>query len=369
MLTRRVRLQIMGFILIALVGVSYAGFRYAGLDRLFGNRGYEVTLELANTGGVFENAEVTYRGVPVGRVGEIQLTDSGVSVPLDIEESAPKIPSDVQAVVSLRSAVGEQYVDLRPKTGGGPYLKGGSVIEPEQASTPLPVQDLMTNLDNFANSVPEDSLETVVTELGTAFRGNGGHLQTILDTSREFTQQAQDHLPQTVQLLENGKTVLATQNDQGSSIESFSEDLNLLSQSLKSSDGDLRKVIQRTPPAAHQVSALLAENQNLGPLVANLTTTSKLLSANVDGIEQLFVSYPAQVAAAKSVVPGDGTAHFGLVLNGMDPLPCTKGYQDTRKREGTAMAPMPLNANAHCAEPPGSETSVRGAQNAPEPGQ
>lgn len=369
MLTRRARLQIMAFILIALVGVSYAGFRYAGLDRLFGNRGYEVTLQLANTGGVFENAEVTYRGVPIGRVGELQLTDTGVSVPLDIEESAPKIPSDVEAVVSLRSAVGEQYVDLRPKVESGPYLREGSVIEPEQTSTPLPVQDLMTNLDQFANSVPEDSLNTVVTELGTAFRGNGGNLQTILDTSREFTQQAQEHLPQTVQLLENGKTVLDTQNDQGSSIKSFSENLNLLSQSVKSSDADLRKVIQRAPPAAQQVSALLAENKNLGPLLANLTTTSKLLSANVNGIEQLFVSYPAQVTASNSVVPGDGTAHFGLVLNAMDPLPCTKGYEDTQKREGTAMEPVPLNTNAHCAEPPGSPTNVRGAQNAPAPGQ
>ncbi|GAA2330346.1 MlaD family protein [Saccharopolyspora halophila] len=365
MLTRQVRLQIMGFILIALVGVSYAGFRYAGLERLFGETGYEVKLQLADTGGVFENAEVTYRGVPVGRVGEIELADDGVSVPLNIKDDAPKIPSDVEASVELRSAVGEQYVDLRPKADGGPYLEDGSVIERASTSTPLPVQDLMTNLDNFANSVPTDSLNTVVSELGTAFRGNGGHLQTILDTSREFTQQAQDHLPQTVQLLEDGKTVLATQNDQGSAIKSFSKDLNLLSQSIKSSDQDLRNVIQQAPPAARQVSGLLHDNENLGPLLANLTSTSKLLSANVDGIEQLFVSYPAQVAAAKTVVPGDGTAHFGLVLNVMDPLPCTKGYEGTQKREGTAMNEVPLNADAHCAEPPGSDTSVRGAQNAP----
>ncbi|SDX48413.1 phospholipid/cholesterol/gamma-HCH transport system substrate-binding protein [Saccharopolyspora shandongensis] len=365
MLTRRVRLQIIAFVAIALAGVSYAGARYAGLDRLFGPRGYVVTLQLADTGGVFNNAEVTYRGVPVGRVGDLKLTGTGVEVPLDIESSAPRIPRDVQAVVTNRSAVGEQYVDLRPKRDDGPFLENGSVIAQESATTPLPAESLMTNLDAFANSVPEESLRTVVSELGTAFRDNGGHLQTILDTSREFTAAGQEHLPQTVQLLEDGKTVLATQNEQGSAIRSFGEDLRLLSESVKNSDGDLRAVIERAPPAARQVSAGLQENQQLSPLLANLTTTSRILAKRVDGIEQIMTLYPAIVTASNTVVPGDGTAHFGLVLNVFDPLPCTKGYESTERRAGDDFREMPLNPNAHCAEPRGSDTSVRGAQNAP----
>ncbi|MGW3467537.1 MlaD family protein [Saccharopolyspora sp. NPDC000995] len=365
MLTRRVRMQITAFIAIALVGVSYAGARYAGLDRLFGPRGYVVTLQLADTGGVFDNAEVTYRGVPVGRVGDLRLTSTGVEVPLDIESSAPRIPTEVQAVVTNRSAVGEQYVDLRPKRDDGPFLQDGSVIAQHSATTPLPVEQLMMNLDSFANSVPEDSLRTAVSELGTAFRDNGGHLQTILDTSREFTNAAQQHLPQTVQLLEDGTTVLATQNEQGSAIKSFGKDLRLLSESLKNSDGDLRAVIERAPPAARQVSDFLRENPQLGPLLANLTTTSQVMAARVDGIEQIMTLYPAIVTVSNTVVPGDGTAHFGLALNVFDPLPCTKGYEQTERRNGTDFRPMPLNTNAQCLEPPGSDTSVRGAQNAP----
>ena len=366
MLTRRTRLQIAAFVLIALVGVSFAGARYAGMDRLFGPRGYVVTMQLADSGGIFRNAEVTYRGVPVGRVGELRLTEKGVEVPLDIEPSSPKIPSDVKAVVANRSAVGEQYVDLRPNSRGGPFLHGGSVIAQESTQTPLPVEDIMMNLDSFAKSVPTESLRTVVTELGTAFRGNGGNLQTIIDTTREFTAEAQAHLPQTQKLLEDGRTVLQTQNEQGSAITSFSRDLRLLSEQLQKSDGDLRSVIQRAPGAARQVSGLLEDNEGqLGPLLANLTTTSELLASKNDGIEQLFVTYPLVAGGGYSVVPGDGTAHFGLVLNAFDPLPCTKGYEATQKRAGTEFAPVPFNSDAYCAEPPGSETGVRGAQNAP----
>ncbi|RKT85026.1 phospholipid/cholesterol/gamma-HCH transport system substrate-binding protein [Saccharopolyspora antimicrobica] len=365
MLTRRVRLQIVAFVAIALVGVSFAGARYAGLDRLFGPRGYVVTLKLADTGGVFENAEVTYRGVPVGRVGTIELTSTGVNVPLDIESSAPRIPDDVAAVVTNRSAVGEQYVDLQPKRDDGPFLDHGSVITQESATTPLPVETLMTNLDGLANSVPEDSLRTVVSELGTAFRDNGGHLQTIVDTSREFITAAQEHLPQTTKLLDDGNTVLATQNEQGSAIKSFGRDLRLLSEQLERSDGDLRAVIEKAPPAAQQISGLIHENQQLTPLLANLTSTSQLIAKHVDGLEHAFVVYPAAVTVSRTVVPGDGTAHFGLVLNAFDPLPCTAGYEKTERRNGIEMDPVPVNTDARCLEPPGSETSVRGAQNAP----
>ncbi len=168
-----------------------------------------------------------------------------------------------------------------------------------------------------------------------------------------------------MRLLEDGKTVLATQNEQGSAIKSFGKDLRLLSESLERSDGDLRAVIERAPPAARQVSAFLQENQQLGPLLANLTTTSRILATRTDGLELIMTLYPSVVTAGHSVVPGDGTAHFGLVLNVFDPLPCTKGYEQTERRNGTDFRQVPLNTDARCLEPRGSDTSVRGAQNAP----
>ena len=50
--------------------------------------------------------------------------------------TSPKIPADLQAEVRSVSAVGEQYVDLRPRTDSGPYLQNGSVITAENATHP-----------------------------------------------------------------------------------------------------------------------------------------------------------------------------------------------------------------------------------------
>src|SRR2546423_7254325 len=106
MLTRRIRLQILAFVVIALSTVALVGANYAGLDRLFGRGGYVVHLELADGGGIFTNAEVTYRGGAVGRVGVLRLTDGGMEADLIIRDGAPPIPVNLRAVVANRSAIG-----------------------------------------------------------------------------------------------------------------------------------------------------------------------------------------------------------------------------------------------------------------------
>ncbi|MBV9843570.1 MAG: MCE family protein [Kutzneria sp.] len=366
MLTRRVRIQIVAFVIIALVGVSYAGFRYAGVDRLFGTRGYSVDVQLADSGGIFTGAEVTYRGVTIGRVGPLKLAKDGVRVELDVDSFDTRVPANAQAVVANRSAVGEQYVDLRPTSDNGPYLADGAVIPQAKTETPPPVEGLLTNLDTLASSVPTDALRTVVDELDSAFQGAGPNLQILLDTTSSFTQAAKEHLPATTLLLADGRTVLRTQVDSSRAITSFSGSLRQLAAQLRSSDGDLRRLIVNAPQAADQVDGVLRDSGvNLGNMVANLLTTSMLLLPREDGLEQILVTYPDAIGGAYTVVPGDGTAHFGLALNIFDPPPCTKGYEGTVKRPGSATDPVPLNIKAHCAEPPGSPIDVRGAQNAP----
>ena len=116
MLTRATRIRLAVFGLVAVLIMVYTGIHYADLGRLVGLRGYYVVrLNLASSGGIYSAADVTYRGVSVGRVGAMRLTDTGIEVNLDISDSAPPIPTALHASVADLSAVGEQYVDLLPK--------------------------------------------------------------------------------------------------------------------------------------------------------------------------------------------------------------------------------------------------------------
>ncbi|MEU4496280.1 MlaD family protein [Streptomyces sp. NPDC023998] len=367
MITRAVRAQLLAFAAVTAVGVSYVGARYTGLADLLLDRGYTVRAEFAESGGIFPGAEVTYRGVPVGRVGELRLGGGdGVSVGLDIEDGA-QIPADTLAVVANRSAVGEQYVDLQPRGTSGPYLKDGSVIARGDTRVPLPTTDLVLSLDRLVNSVGKDDLRITVDELGKAFAGTGPHLSRLVDSGNNLVESASASLPQTVSLIEDSRTVLKTQVDKGSAIKSFSRDLASLTAQLKSSDTDLRRLIGSSTPAAQEVNSLLKANEtHLPVLLGNLISGGQITVARLPGVEQALVTFPLVVAGSFTVIPGDGTTHFGMVAGADDPPPCRQGY-GTQRRDPADTSQRSANTGAHCAAPRGSATSVRGAQNAPGP--
>jgi phospholipid/cholesterol/gamma-HCH transport system substrate-binding protein len=367
MLTRTVRLQVIAFVVLALAAVAFVGANYAGLDRLFASGTYTVRLQLEDGGGLFTNSEVTYRGVAVGRVGELRLTDDGMEADLLIDEDAPRVPVDAKAVVANRSAIGEQYVDLQPRGDGGPFLEDGSVIPEESTTVPMPVTTLLGNLSDFNQSVPTESLRVVVDELYTAVNDTGPSLSLLVDSTIAFTDEAGNHLPQTTKLIDDGATVLRTQVDSSAEWRSFAGNAQLFAAELASSDGDLRELIGAAPAAATQLSALLSDtNPGLSVLVANLVTTSEIFETRIDGMRQLFVNVPKAVAATSTAIDQNG-GHLSIVLNFNDPPPCTTGY-DTPYRPGEDTSPLPFDTSTACTLPYGDPRLVRGSQHVPDGG-
>ncbi|MER6595273.1 MCE family protein, partial [Micromonospora purpureochromogenes] len=210
MIGRTAKLQVLAFVLVSVLGVGYVGIKYVGLgDRLLGGS-YLVHLDLTRAGGIFPNAPVTYRGVPIGRVTAVALRGDGVRADLRLRRDV-RVPDDLRAVVAQRSAVGEQYVDLRPERDTGPYLAGGSVIPANRTGLPLAPETLLTNLDALVRSLDPDDLTVLITELGTAFEGNEQALARILDAGDLLLAEASARLPETLALIHDGRTVLTTQ--------------------------------------------------------------------------------------------------------------------------------------------------------------
>jgi phospholipid/cholesterol/gamma-HCH transport system substrate-binding protein len=369
MLTTATRVKIVAFLVIGLTVIVYIGLRYADLGRYVGLPGYYVVhVDLTQAGGAFPNGDVTYRGVTVGKIGTINLSPDGVVADLDINDSAPRIPAQVQAVVADRSAVGEQYIDLRPKTGNGPYLGANDTIPQQDTQTPLPVQDLLQSIDGLAASVPDQSLRTVVDELDNAFQGQGPNLQTLLDTSSSLTKAATDDLPSTQQLINDSQTVLQTQNQESDALEAFGRNAELIAQQLDRSDPDLRALINNAPGAADQISQLLHDNDpSLGDLIANLINIADLAQTRETGITEFLSASPAAIAAGSSVITGDG-ANFGLIPTFFNPSECTDGYGGAGQPDSTNTAPVPMNTSASCTSSPASGVDVRGSANSPHGG-
>src|ERR1700748_982759 len=130
MLSRFVRIQLAIFAIVGTIGVIAMVLFYIQAPTLLGIGRMTVTLELPSSGGLYRFSNVTYRGVQVGKVTGVKLTENGAEATMSLAKS-PKIPADLEADIRSVSAVGEQYVDLRPRTDSGPYLRDGSVITVE----------------------------------------------------------------------------------------------------------------------------------------------------------------------------------------------------------------------------------------------
>ena len=370
MSSRLVRIQLVVFALVALLGIVYVGAKYVRLDKLLGFGEYMVYVDLDDSGGIFTNAEVTYRGVPVGRVGDLSLTEDGVRVQLRLDSGGPDIAASSRAVVANRSAIGEQFVDLQPDTVDAPFLEDGSIIT--DTEIPVPIETVLMSVDGLVQSVPLEPLRIVVTELGSALDGRGEDIGRLADSLSTLTEAGLEALPQTVTLIRDTRTVLDTQSDQASSIRQFSNDLDLVTAQLRSSDPDLRAIIDNGTPASDELGALVAEG---GPALTknleNLAALASSLAPQAIALQPLLTFLPGIAAGASTIAPGDGTVHQGLVLETNNPPTCTIGYEGTYEilKQMKAEDPnfddtqqdFPFNTNANCNVPQGSVTGVRSA--------
>lgn len=320
-----VRIRLIAFVILSAVGITYIGANYLGIvDRITG-RGLSVTATLPGSGGLFEGSEVTYRGVKIGKVTEMTPTTDGIELKLAIEEDT-KLPTDSVMYVHNLSAVGEQYLDFQPPDEEGPYAEDGTVFHGDESSLPVDEADLLVDLNDFVGSVDKQSLRVVVEELGVMFGDTGRDLQTMLDSGSLFVQEATEHADETVALLRNGLTVLRTQRGQKENIRSFARDLSTLTAALRSSDKDLRTVLTSTPGAARELQALLEDLEPTLPvLLSDTVSVNQVVLSNLDGLEQLLVTYPALISGGPTGSTRDGWGHVNVQMDNAVP-PCTEGY-------------------------------------------
>ena len=85
MLTRFIRIQLVIFAIGSLVGMAVMASVYMQVPTLLGWGRITVTVELPGTGGLYRISNVTYRGVQVGKVTDVDLIPHGASATLSLK--------------------------------------------------------------------------------------------------------------------------------------------------------------------------------------------------------------------------------------------------------------------------------------------
>jgi phospholipid/cholesterol/gamma-HCH transport system substrate-binding protein len=371
MLTRFVRNQLIIFTIASIVGVAVMVFTYMQVPTLLGIGRINVTLQLPATGGLYRFSNVTYRGVQIGKVTEVKLTETGAEATLTLDTS-PKVPADLKADVLSVSAVGEQYVDLRPRTDSGPYLRDGSVIAMDNTTIPQQVGPMLDQVSELVNSIPKDRISDLLDESFKAFNGAGYDFQSLLDSSSKLTGDLNGVSDQTQGLINDSGPLLDSQAETTDAIRTWAHSLAGITQQVAQNDPQVRAILQRGPGFASEVTGLLNDiKPTLPVLLGNLTTLGQILVTYNPSLEQLLVLLPAVVAAQQSFglpknnptgLPAAGDFAFTI----SDPAGCTVGFlPPSQWRNPADTTTIDTPDNLYCKLPQDSPLAVRGARNYP----
>ena len=374
-LNRQARIQLIIFTVIALTALTVMGLRYMKLPaKLFGVGHYVVDVELPRTGGLYETANVTYRGSKVGRVQAVRLSDSGVIAELSLK-SGIDIPSDLKAEVHSQSAIGEQYVELLPRNATSPPLRDGDVIAMSNTSVPTDINGVLDSVRTGLQAIPRGNLKTVIDESYTAVGGLGAELSAIVDGTATLALDARKNLDPLLALIDDVGPVIASQTQTSQAITGWASQVATVTRQLAAQDAAVSGILEDGGPALDDTRQLVERLQPTLPiLLANLVSVAEVGLVYRDGIEQLLVLLPQLVAIEQgSFLANVNTkqdyigAYLSFNLNLNLPPTCTTGYLPAQQTRSAALVDYPERApgELYCRVPQDSPFNVRGARNLP----
>ncbi|HLS76738.1 MAG TPA: MlaD family protein [Nocardia sp.] len=319
-----------------------------------------VRVHLAESGGLLPGQDVTVRGVSVGRVRAVRLSDDGVVAIAEIDAGA-RIPADSRVKVSALSVAGEQYLDFLPDADEGPYLSDDAEIAVERTEIPPSLPDLLGDFSGALAQLDPGRVETIVKELGVE-PGGVRKLESLLDGGMFMISTLDSVLPQTVQLLETSKVTLGTLGEVAPGMRALSAHAAAVLGGVAAMDGGARQLLDQGPEALRALDDIIADSSpTMVRLLVNLATVAELHYARLPALEALFPDHRGSTIEAIGSTFRDGGT-WGIVDLYMR-YSCS--YDLPRLAPSVPDYPEPY-LYTYCPDPDPS-VLVRGARNAPRP--
>ena len=366
MLTPFIRRQLWLFLGLTVVALLVLGVYYLQLPSLAGVGQYELKAELPASGGLYPTANVTYRGVTIGKVTDVEPTEQGVEATMSLD-SRYKIPIDVSANVHSVSAVGEQYLDLVPTGNPGKFLSPGQTIA--KGTVPSEIGPALDTANRGLEALPRDKIGTLLDETAQSVGGLGPALQRLVDSTQAIAGDFKTNITNVNDIIQNSGPLLDSQVDSGSAIERWARNLNNLAAQAAQRDQNVRSVLTQAAPTADQVNTLFSGvRETLPQVLANLEVVFDLLKRYHAGVEQVLVFLPQGTSIAQTVsAPFPNQAALDLALSINQPPPCLTGFipaSEWRSPADTSLQPLPTGT--YCKIPMDTPAnSVRGSRNIP----
>ncbi|MGO9928784.1 MAG: MCE family protein [Mycobacterium sp.] len=366
MLTPFIRRQLIAFGILTVISLLVLGVYYLQIPSLVGIGRYTLKAELPATGGLYPTANVTYRGITIGKVTDVEPTEQGAEATMSID-SHYKIPIDATANVHSVSAVGEQYLDLVSTGTPGKYLSSGQTIT--KGTVPSEIGPALDTANRGLAALPKDKIGSLLDETAQSVGGLGPALQRLVDSTQAIVGDFKTNITDINDIIQHSGPILDSQVNSSDAIERWARNLNTLAAQTAANDQHVRSILTQAAPTADQVNEVFSDvRESLPQTLANLEVVFDLLKRYHNGVEQVLVFLPQGGAVAQAeAAPFTNSAPLDLALSINQPPPCLTGFipaSEWRSPADTSLAPLP--SGTYCKIPMDwPANSVRGSRNIP----
>lgn len=330
---------------VVLLSITVAGLVYLTDTVVEGglfSASTDVTVELESGGGLYPGSNVTYRGSSVGTIRSIDLRPGGgVVADVRLRDDA-RIPSDTEAVVTNLSPIGEQYLDFRPRSDGGPVLGDGDVVTVGDTDVPPRFDAVLRNVTDLAAMVDPADVNVITSELGAAF-DTETDLREVARLADAGLVTLEELYPRWSELARQAAIPLRTVVAHGDDLQEFTTQVELLTADLAAHDPTIDALITSANHTVPLVDGLVSTlDPMLTPLLADTRAVAGEAAARPHGLAHWLDWAPLQmIGMAEST--RDGSGWVVLVPN---PSPtCSYG---TPNRSPRSVERQPAVLDAAC---------------------
>lgn len=366
MLTPLIRRQLVLFAILTVISLTVLGVYYLQIPSLVGIGRYSLKAELSATGGLYPTANVTYRGIAIGKVTDVEPTATGAEATMSID-SRYKIPIDSAANVHSVSAVGEQYLDLVSSGNPGKYLAPGQTIT--KSKIPIEIGPALDSVKRGLAALPKEKIGSLLDETAQAVGGLGPALQRLVSSTQAIVDAFKTNITDVNDIIQNSGPILDSQVKSDNAIERWVHNLNVLAAQSARQDQHLKSILSQAAPTADEVNTVFSDvRDSLPQTLANFEILIDMLKRYHHGVEQMLVFLPqgASIAqTASATFPNMAALDLALSIN--QPPPCLTGFipaAEWRSPADTSLQPLPVGT--YCKIPMDTPAnSVRGSRNIP----
>jgi phospholipid/cholesterol/gamma-HCH transport system substrate-binding protein len=127
----------------------------------------DLSMDVPDVNGLVAGSNVLLRGAPIGKVTNTKTSLNAASIDFYVEGQY-KIPVNTEVQLQNLSALGESYIELVPRSDGGPTLKDHQRISTESVVQPPSISELATSVVRVLHQLDPDALSRIIGEADAA---------------------------------------------------------------------------------------------------------------------------------------------------------------------------------------------------------